>query len=251
MADALSFSDTNTAIGLKMRKRCEGPESDLVEAFANLAPKRFWSRNNHIALFFEPLLETGFPDIVICIYDPRHFDEWTSTRPRLQVQDLKVLHHLHLSGPTGVAAASIQLGFDEQLMIQTLENLRDAGLVRPVGKTWRPISIKRAFGIKRLMAIEAKISDWSDVLRQSRTNRWFASETYALSPVQRPSAKVVQRSEQLGVGIYTCGKSEVIEVCPSIRSPLPSCYASWLFNEWIGRRLIDSSTRDLGGHVSA
>lgn len=251
MPDALSFSTSNKAIGLKTRKRCNGPESDLVETFAEQAALLYKSRNDRVALFYEPRLETGFPDIVICVYDPRHFEEWAPTRSQLQVQDLKILHHLHLVGRLSADAASAQLGVSDRLMARTLENLYGAGLVRPYGKKWCPTSLKRAFGIKRLVAVEAKMGNWTGVFRQACANRWFASETYALSPVQRPSAKVIQRSSQLGIGIYTCVASEVVEVRPSGQSQLPSCYASWLFNEWIGRGLNKSVSTESGSHVSA
>lgn len=251
MPDALSFSTSNESIGFKTRKRGNGPESELVEAFAERVALLYGSRKERVAIFYEPRLENGFPDIVICVYDPRHFEEWAPTRIQIQVQDLKVLHHLHLVGRLSADAASTQLGVRDGQMARTLENLHSAGLVRPYGKKWCPISLKRAFGIKRLVAVEAKMGDWTGVFRQACANRWFASETYALSPVQRPSAKVIQRSSQLGIGIYTCAASEVVEVRPSVRSLLPSCYASWLFNEWIGRGLNKSEPTESSSHVPA
>jgi hypothetical protein len=209
------------------------------------------TRSDRVALFLEPSLETSFPDIVMCVYDPHRFAEWTSERATLKVGDLKILHHLHVVAKTDTLKAAAQLGIEQQRLVRTFEKLYAAGLARRVGTSWAPVSLKQAFGIKRLIAVEAKIDNWTSAFRQACTNKWFASETYVLTPVIRPSVRTVKRAEMLGVGIYSYGESEVTEIYRSPRHGLPSCYASWLFNEWIGRGLAEPLKWGENEHASA
>ena len=64
MKSTVSFADTDPAIGLVVRKRSEGPEWELVRSFADAVVPTLASRSDRVALFYEPLLETSFPDIV-------------------------------------------------------------------------------------------------------------------------------------------------------------------------------------------
>ena len=93
------------------------------------------------------------------------------------------------------------------------------------------------FGVKKLIAVEAKMNNWAEVFNQAWLNQWFASESYVLSPVMRPEEKNLIRSEMLGIGIYVSSHHGIKKIRPSSVNPMPSCYASLLFNEWIGRRL--------------
>ncbi|MCL6592100.1 MAG: hypothetical protein K6U80_19405 [Firmicutes bacterium] len=81
------------------------------------------------------------------------------------------------------------------------------------------------------------MSNWTEVFNQARLNQWFASESYVLSQVLRPKEKNLICSEMLGVGIYVLSRKGINKVRPSSVNPMPSCYASLLFNEWIGKRL--------------
>ena len=240
MTTMLNFVTTDHRIGLNTRSRCDGPESDLVHRFASAIVPSFQtrSRHKHLAIFYEPALETGFPDLVITVYDPRRFEDWSASRAALDIQDLKILNHLYHVGCSGSLAIGQQLGIRERVVDRAVEHLHDAGLLRRSREVWRPLPLSRTFGIKRLVAIEAKIADWRSVFQQASKNRWFASETYVLSPVSRPAIKTIERSKQLSIGIYTCSDMGVTEVTSSAQHPLPLCYASWLFNEWIGRSLF-------------
>ncbi len=244
MTTMLNFVATNPRIGLNTRSGCHGPESDLVHRFASAIVPSFQcrSRQKHLALFHEPALETGFPDLVITVYDPRRFENWPASRAALDIQDLKILNHLYHVGGSDSGGIGQQLGIDQRVVDRAVEHLHGAGLIRRFRHEWKPLPLSRTFGIKRLVAVEAKIADWQSVFQQASKNRWFASETYVLSPVNRPAIKTIERSKQLSIGIYTCNDAGITEVTSSARLPLPLCYATWLFNEWIGRSLLASQS---------
>jgi hypothetical protein len=87
---------------------------------------------------------------------------------------------------------------------------------------------------------EAKISDWRGVIDQANMNRWFASESCVLSPVSKPSEQVINNAKANGIGIYAMpfGMQAKTVQKPERLSGLPVSYASWLFNEWIGRQIF-------------
>jgi hypothetical protein len=143
-----------------------------------------------------------------------------------------------LAGGADADQIERQLGMDSRTLVRSLERLLAAGLVRWSAKHWVPRSLRTAFAIGSIQAVEAKIKNWADAFQQAEMNRWFASESYVLSPVPQPSGKVVKTSETLGIGIYTMpADSAPRRLTRARRTPLPACYASWLFNEWIGRRI--------------
>ncbi|MCL6592148.1 MAG: MarR family winged helix-turn-helix transcriptional regulator [Firmicutes bacterium] len=225
---------------MRTRKPTNGPEYHLVKQFIDYKVSRFQNQKNRktkLAIFVEPFLETGFPDMVFSEYDPGRFDQWSDNRFKLSVIDLKVFYHILRS--YGIEGSKIQkqLGMDGKILLQTIEKLLDAGLIMRRSKQWRAKRLSEFFGVKKLIAVEAKMNNWAEVFNQAWLNQWFASESYVLSPVIRPEEKHLIRSEMLGVGIYVSGHQGIKKVRPSSISPMPSCYASLLFNEWIGRRL--------------
>lgn len=238
MAPILDFTCADRSIGLLVRPTRTGPESELTAEFIERTIPTLRDRKRHYALFCEPQLETGFPDIVIVSYNPHVFDEWQNGRNGLTTLDLKILHHLHFVGGADAERIEKQLGVDSRNLVRSLERLLGASLIRWYAKQWMPRSLKTRYAIRSIAAIEAKIKNWASAFQQAGLNRWFASESYVLSPVLHPQRQVLKKSERLGIGIYSMPtNSHVKKLKTSKRGQLPSSYASWLFNEWIGRRL--------------
>jgi hypothetical protein len=182
-------------------------------------------------------LESGYPDIVIAEYDPAVFETWADTRSKLTVKDLKVLTHLSsIEGADGLTL-SHQLGYKTNEMMLILSRLLSANLIELNGAECKARPVEEIYGIKKLIAIEAKIKNWSSVLLQAQSNKWFASETYILIPVDQPNSKVLEECEQFGIGIYLCNSQDVKKFSRSSLAALPTCYVSWQFNEWIGRQI--------------
>jgi len=237
----LTFDSSAIGIGLTTRKLRPGPEAQLVAAFIERLHTAFRPRSKCLAIFREPALETGYPDLVVAEYRPAVFGQWSAARSRLIPTDFKILQHLHSVRGTVAEGIETQLGIRSRPLLYSLERLLDAGLISRSAGTWKAVRAASVFGITRLVAIEAKVNDWEEVFAQSSLNRWFASETYALSPVTKPVPSTLKRAGDLGVGILSYTHAEIRELQPSSKSRLPACYASWLFNEWIGRRLnVDS-----------
>ncbi|GJL60956.1 MAG: hypothetical protein NPIRA03_38130 [Nitrospirales bacterium] len=238
MAEVLDFSYSDPSIALSVRTTRNGPENALTEAFIDNTVPNIRRHNRHYALFCEPQIDTGFPDIVLATYNPSVFENWSKDRDRITTQDLKLLHHLHFVKGGNAEEIEAQLGISSKPLVRSLERLMTAGLIRWNAKKWIPIGIKNTFAISSLIAIEAKIKNWSSAFQQAKMNRWFASETYVLSPVEKPQEHIVKNSERSGIGIYCMSsKLKAIRIVTSKKGGIPSSYASWQFNEWIGRRL--------------
>lgn len=230
----LTFKKTNPEIGLNTRKSKTGPEKQLVDDFLNCYTEE---TNEPFAIFWEPSLDTGYPDIVIASFQPKVFEEWSKHRFELSISDIKMLHYLYSQG--GATSEDIEraLGVDKRNLLKSIERLLDSKMIRRYSKKWMPYSIKRRYAIDKIVAIEAKIKDWKSAFEQAQNNKWFASESFVLSPNTSPTKRIIERSQELGVGILSFKKSKIGLIEHSQKSSLPSSYASWLFNEWIGRRL--------------
>ena len=240
MANLLEFKKSDKDIGISVRTQIKGPESVLLNEFIEQYSDKLTSYKKHYALFYEPLVPTGYPDLVVVTYNPKKFSSWTKERTRLGVLELKVLHHLYfVKGSTSEVIES-QLGLNSKQLLGILEKLLDASLLKRSGSRWIPVPLRSTYGINNIKTIEAKISDWSGVLQQANMNRWFSSESYVLSPVHTPSKRIISEAEKSGIGIYSkpLGGSAKVVQKPLRSAGLPVSYASWLFNEWIGRQLM-------------
>ena len=92
-------------IGLYTRPSTQGDELDLVEDFIEYYIHNFLKSNktNNLAIFVEPKVASGFPDIVFASYSPKILENWSEQRENLETNDLKVLSQLLMTkGSTGV-----------------------------------------------------------------------------------------------------------------------------------------------------
>lgn len=246
MAVSLEFKAEDKQIGLSIRTSQPGPEADLVNGFLERYKTQLGTRKTNYALFYEPCLPMGYPDIVAVAYNPRTYESWDGLRTRLTIHDLKVLHHLYFEKRASSFAIEQKLGIGSQALLRTLERLLDASLIRRTKCCWIPKALGENYGIRRIISIEAKMSDWSGVLKQAYMNRFFSTESFALTPVRTPSSRVIEEAGADGIGIYSFSERRNIQKVrdPDKKYGLPLSYTSWLFNEWIGRRLFNS--REVG-----
>lgn len=236
----LHFSKNDHCLGMTMRRAGDGPESKLVDLFISNFEQKNEKSHRDYAVFCEPLLPTGFPDIVIAEFKKDSYDQWKEFRGHLEVVDFKLLHHLYCVHGANSELISRQLGFSKGEILNSIERLIDANLVDRRCKKWVPIPLREAYGITSLQAIEAKVDKWSSVLNQAFINKWFASESYVLLPVIKPSKRNQDRASQQGIGIYTLAdnRTKIKRFLNAPRGHLPTSYMSWLFNEWIGRKIL-------------
>lgn len=223
-------------IGLTTRTVTEGEEQDLVKSFIDYYIHIFLKNNkvNNLAVFIEPQVESGFPDIVFASYSTRIMDNWSKERERLDISDFKVLSYLIMSGGCSGDNLIGWLGMDEKVILQTLEKLLDAKMVYCSKGVWKPVDLKKIYHIKKLVSVEAKISDIRKVAEQTLINTWFASQSYALVNSANPQNNTIHNFAKQGTGLY-CKQKGFKKIVEAQKLKLPSSYLSLQFNEWVGK----------------
>ncbi|MBC2191260.1 hypothetical protein HCB44_03060 [Listeria sp. FSL L7-0229] len=231
------FYENNKRIGLKTRTNTYGKEYDLVWEFISYYEKKFYryNKNNKLAVFVEPQIESTFPDIVLASYNEALYDKWSTTRNLLTAQELKILSIL-INKRNCDGEYFIRLGYDAKQVLKSLEHLLDCGLIKRTSRAWQVEPTSSFFGIKQLTAIEAKFSDVRSLYEQTLLNTWFASESYALLPVKQPQNSTRELFHKNGLGLYTKPDS-FKKVLNAQKKGLPTSYISLQFNEWIGKSL--------------
>lgn len=230
------------AIRLSSRVPLDGAETELIDCFLARGIRK-GGHGTRITAFVEPRLASGFPDIVIAYWRPRVFEAWDVHRSSLGVDDVRILHFLH-----GVRSADMEtlcrmLDPKRKRVAESLKRLHLAKLVRFRGGLWVPRALDRVFGIRDLIAVEAKVRDWRRALEQARLNRWFASVSCVLMPTSSVHEAVIDQATAYGVGVIgRDGNGHLDELLEPAADEIPRSYGSWLFNEWVGRSITHAST---------
>ena len=241
MNQVLIMNKSWPEIGLYMRNTTVGNEADLVEQFIDYYCSDFLenSKNTQLAVFVEPRIESGFPDIIFASYLPSILDNWSKEREKLDIYDLKLLSFLFNAQNANGTKILTKLGFPEKQTINSLEKLMDAKLVSYRSGSWRMRKLRDIFSITKLIAVEAKLNDINRVVEQSFHNTWFASHAYVLTNASNPNSVTLRKLSKYGVGLY-CKDSQFKKCFEAEQHILPSSYLSYQFNEWIGKAIIDN-----------
>ncbi len=240
MQDMLIIKDNYVDIGLKSRITQDGPELELVEEFIHEIPKIFKPKKNKLALFIEPLIEGAYPDIVVTEYNPKIIDTWQKQRNLLNNTDFKIFENIrHYKGLTSEEMFKTT-NHNYKTLLQSIEKLYDAGLVERTQSKWKAKSLSETYSVKRLVSIEAKMTEWKTLLNQADANQWFASESYALSSVKNPRESTINKFKDYGIGLYSLSNQKLVRLNEAKKQSLPKSYMSWMFNEWIGRYVSQS-----------
>jgi hypothetical protein len=210
----------------------EGPELDVVRAFVESGIGKGRS-DAQVLVFCEPLLETGYPDAVVVHWQRCRSEAWPAARADLTPDDIKLLHFL--SGARCVLRDEFMQGRSVGRRARSLDRLAAAGVVTVSSRWVRCRPLREIFAVSRIIAIEAKISDWRAGLRQAFLNTWFASESFLLLPHAPERSQITVEAQRAGVGVVDATQRLVAPHVPSRRDRLPQSYASWLFNEWAWR----------------
>lgn len=217
--------------GVPYRTPKFGPEFDLVKEYiAGYLPHP--PKGQDLTVFVEPEIETGFPDFVAVYWKVEVATKWNKLRSNLTPGDIKVAHFLSTTGGVDIETLS---SFFRSGLKPSLYRLQEAGLVFQSHSEWRARSLRTIFAVRRLIAIEAKVSNWRSGLWQAVQNKWFASESYLLLPREPRSLELHKEATRMGVGIALLGTSlDQSGILPRIQQ-MPLSYVSWLFNEWAWR----------------
>jgi hypothetical protein len=227
------FSDqTDTVPAVRSRTPTLGPELEIVRAF--LERTACERRDGHtVTVFLEPRLESGYPDIVFVHWHRNIADVWPVCRAQLSGEDLRLLHFVHGTGR--VARDDLRNRMNPRAAERALERLDAAGTVKVNSRWIRTRPLREIFAVRRIIALEAKISDWRHGLRQAFLNTWFASESFLLIPHVPKGRLLLEDAARLGLGVISGDRSLSAPQVRSRRDRLPRSYASWLFNEWVWR----------------
>ena len=232
----LLFVDSDSVrsgLGASFRRTRPGPELDLVESFLRAMPLHI-PRGCRATAFREPRLESGFPDLVIVVWREKITHDWRSERASLKSHDLRLMHFLH---KTRRAREDELVACFGRRAIASIGRLYDAAMIRLVGSAWTPCALRCSFATSKIIAVEAKIGKWTEVLNQALLNTWFASKSYVLVP-HLPSQPQLAEAQRLGIGVCSLDNRGVREV-DSKSTRLPRSYASWVLNDWAWRYAQD------------
>jgi len=226
--------------GTLFRRATPGPELDLVSAFREslLADRK--SAGSAVTLFVEPRVHGRYPDLVAVFWDPVRASRWPQSRAQLTVDDLKYVHRLHRATRISIDELVIDLG--RVRAERLVQRLLEADVARLSGWNLVRRCLRDVFAVTRVLAFEAKISDWRNGLDQAFWNSWFTSETFLLLPPSASgSSLLLERATALGVGIIVSGQQLKRPLVRPRADRVPKSYASWLFNEWVWRRELNAN----------
>lgn len=223
--------------GALFRRPRPGPELDLLEHFIPTMPLAH-APDSRVTVLREPGLESGFPDLVIVVWRSGRTVEWGDARMALVSQDLRLMHYVYQR--RRVPDTELVEHFGARRAHAGIERLLGAGMVRQEGIVWSPCALGRSFAATKIIAVEAKVGKWMEVLNQARLNTWFASKSYVLVP--RVSAEQVANAQRIGIGVL-CPEGDKIHEWPSASTRLPRSYASWIMNDLAWRAAYSSATK--------
>ena len=205
-----------------------GPESALVDEFLMSLRPRVRAGTQTLAIR-EARLGSGFPDLLIVEWSMPTWDGRCSLPRPLGREAIRILHFLAVEGPCHPDRLK-QLHF--RRVAALLSSLEADGLVAHEGKRWRIHRLRQFFLIKRIIAFEAKMSNWTKAIEQASLNRWFATESYVLVP-STVADQLDRRAISAGVGIWRTGmRSPALKAAPS-PSRQPVSQASWWLNDYV------------------
>lgn len=224
-------------IELKFRKEKQGPEADLVNNFLNDYVQLLKKDGLNYCILKEVYAEIGIPDILIVIWEGNVTGNWAKPRNKLNITDIKLLHHIYTCGKRGASIAKLNrdLAFAETEIEKSIQKLVAAKLVSYNDGIAIILDVSSSFFIKKIISIEAKICDWKKAFSQAYVNGNFSSHSYVLLP-----------TEKINDNILSCAKGNLGILSHSTDGPkfkmrakklkLPGSYFSWVINEYIGRQ---------------
>ena len=122
-------------------------------------------------------------------------------------------------------------------LIASIGRLNDAAMIRRRGAALTPCALRSSFATSQIIAVEAKVGKWTEVLNQALLNTWFASKSYVLVP-HLPSKSQLADAERLGIGV--CSLDNRKPIGAASKSRLPRSYASWVLNDWAWKYAQDA-----------
>jgi len=184
---------------------------------------------NSAILFEQPELPTGAPDVVAVSFSGRQ----SIRRSNLSVAHLRVAHYLYSKRCVSMQVLAADLLLSVSLASRLVSDLAETGYTQTSDNKVKIKRVSAIFGVKKIVAIEAKISDWKCAIDQAVTNSWFASHSYILLPQKRNIHEICEAAKAHGIGVLIFDGKEARSVLNPKPIVIPASYGSWLFNEWV------------------
>jgi len=222
-------------IDIKFRKERIGPEQELINEFLKCHKEFFLEKKLEVTPLFEPYAEIGIPDILLIFWDKSLCESWNPQRNKLTKTDIKIVHYISTFGRKGICKSdiSIFLNFEPKKLNQSLDRLSNADLIEDLHKKVKIKKIKEIFFIRKIISIEAKISNWKSAINQAIVNENFASHSYVLLPEKSVSSKVLS-SFAGRIGLLTNDGEKNLLRKEAQQTKIPGSYFSWVLNEYLG-----------------
>lgn len=232
------FNHSIPQIGYVARTITQGEEFELVNSYINYLLEKYKNlKQKKVAIFIEPQIDTGYPDLVVVEYYPINNFSWKHGRENLSVTDLKILFYIQTQKHTSINKINKILGFPINTIEKTINILLEYGLIH-VSKTKVFVSnvpLSSFCRIHKIISIEAKIDKWSEAIRQASNNIWFSTESYILLKKETCKPEIVQSCKKHGIGIVLLNGNIRLEIKAEKRQ-FPVSYASLYFNEILLRK---------------
>lgn len=244
--NVIVVSNSFPQIGYYARTTTQGPEYEMVKKYINyLIAKYSKLKKKKAAIFIEPQLESGYPDLVVIEYHNLPDVEWLSIRDTLNSADFKILFFIQTHSSLAIDDIIETLGFSYESTIKSLQKLKSSGLIKynEKSKKINHIKLSSISRINKIIAIEAKIDKWSAAIRQASNNIWFSTESYILMNKETCSPSVIELCKSTGTGVLLIN-GKIKKVLTSDVRPFPVSYASLQFNEWLLKCARSVETND-------
>lgn len=237
MDNVTIFSQSIPQIGYIARTSTQGEEFNMVSIYIEAISQKYSTlKNKRIAIFIEPQIDTGYPDIVIVEYSATTLPEVNSARSKLSTDDLKILFYIHCKKCLTLKELSTKLAYSLDEIKKSVHRLASAGLLylSKNDVSVRNKALSKYCPIKRIIAIEAKLSKWNEAIIQAEHNIWFSTDSYILLNREKCSSTILERCKEKGIGVILVN-GDIQTVLKSAARNFPVSYASLQFNEWLCR----------------
>lgn len=237
MGNVSVVAENHPAMKLKVRSQTCGPELNYMNAFIEGYTANIRARNlkSSVVLYVEPRIDSGYPDIVAVRYSDSAMDNWVPERRQLDDDDLRILSHLIYENGANIDDVVSELGFSYKKVSKSIELLYDCRLVKRKSQQWKAVKRRDFFAVNDIAAIEVKLNDARSVRLQAMRNTRFASSSYALLGIEKPSNSLADSFRRAGIGLLAGSSySEVVKPC---RRSLSTGYIALRFNEWVCAQL--------------
>lgn len=237
MGEIKIFKQSLPQIGYIARTFTKGEEFDMVNKYIEHVLKKYKNlKKKNVAIFIEPQIDTGYPDIVIVEYYDCSLNFWNENRSKLSSNDFKILFQIQTQKNSSISGLCELLGFSKAEIKKSVTRLSQCNLIHlsKNNESIRNVQLHNYCHIGKIISIEAKIDKWSAAILQASQNIWFSTESYVLMNKSSCNPLIIQKCKEQGIGIILVN-GKVQKILDSDCRKFPVSYSSLQFNEWIQR----------------